>query len=364
MSRMREHRAVCGSRAPAVRYVGLLRWAAAGGLALGCSCQSINDASEFVIVGLPPDAGAPPQAVDECEAGDVMSCGPGPCLGQRVCELSENHVAVWGPCEPPLLGPFQTPEPVTGLELDVAAWGPALADAGGTLLFAAGTPEDIFRASRSGRGALFSAAAPLAAINTPGEEGTPFASADGLALYFYAIRQGGVGGRDLWVAERAAPGAELGAPTPLPVVNTSADEQNPWLSPDGRTLLFDSTRPGGQGQQDLWIARRPARGADFGEPENLAALNGPDYDQGPALSADGLSLFFASTRPGGQGDLDLWVASRGSLDAEFSEPENLEAVNSTGLDLDPALSADGAELFFSSSRDGAQRLYRAVRRCD
>ena len=87
-------------------------------------------------------------------------------------------------------------------------------------------------------------------------------------------------------------------------------------------------------------------------------------DEGAGLSADELEIVFASNRSGGQGGLDVWLASRSDVQSAFSAPENLSVVNSGGQDLDPALSTDGSELLFSSSRGGSQRLYRSVRGCE
>jgi hypothetical protein len=80
----------------------------------------------------------------------------------------------------------------------------------------------------------------------------------------------------------------------------------------------------------------------------------PDVnDTHPALSKDGLSLYFASTRPGGLGNYDLWVTERDSLDDCWKTPFNLgPAVNSSSEDLAPNLTTDGHWLFFHSKRLG------------
>lgn len=80
----------------------------------------------------------------------------------------------------------------------------------------------------------------------------------------------------------------------------------------------------------------------------------PDVnDTHPALSKDGLSLFFASTRPGGLGNYDLWVSERDSLDDCWKAPKPLgPVVNSSSEDLAPNLTTDGHWLFFHSKRRG------------
>lgn len=309
--------------------------------------------------------GKPDDASCECPAGSARACGPGPCAGQQTCLLSADASSTsWGPCVAPELGEFQAPELITGLSASGDLWGPALSADGLTLVFGAGFPENIFSATRTERGGAFSPATALAAVNTEGNEGTPFLSADGLTLYFYAIEPTGPDDRNLKLARRPALADGFGAPALLANLDTAADEQNPWVSADELRLVFDSNRPGGDGGQDLWLARRASRAANFEAPANLEALNTSASEEGAALSNDELVIFFASNRSGGQGSLDIWLASRGDDQSDFSAPENLGVVNSSGQDLDPALSADGTELFFSSSRAGAQQLYRSVRSCN
>ncbi len=74
-------------------------------------------------------------------------------------------------------------------------------------------------------------------------------------------------------------------------------------------------------------------------------------DTHPAISKDGLSLYFASTRVGGFGDYDLWVSHRDSLDACWGPPVNLgQPVNTSAREFAPNLSPDGHWLFFHSKR--------------
>lgn len=88
-------------------------------------------------------------------------------------------------------------------------------------------------------------------------------------------------------------------------------------------------------------------------PQNLGPVNSTATDQHPALSKDGLSLYFASNRTG---DQNIWVAQRNCTDAadegcDWGTPVMLgNAVNSQFLDAAPALSRDEHQLFFASQR--------------
>jgi hypothetical protein len=259
------------------------------------------------------------------------------------------------------LGEFGEPQAIVDVAPDLDIWSPALSTDAQTLYFAASPPgasETIYRAQRSADDA-FDAATPLANLATPGGEGTPFASADQLTLYFYSLRPGG--DRDLWIASRGALTSEFDEPRPLPGVNGFALDHLPWLSSDERTLIFVSSRAGGLGQSDLWTTTRAAIDAPFEPPVPLPGVNTP-LDEGRAsLTADRLAIIFSSARDGTLGDHDLWIATRSSPEAPFGAPTNLGVLNSTTRDIDPFLATNERELFFVSTRTGRSQLLRAVR---
>ncbi len=107
------------------------------------------------------------------------------------------------------------------------------------------------------------------------------------------------------------------------------------------------------------VAPARAQSSGWSQPQNLEAgpgtsssLNTPSLDGCPAESRDGLSLYMASTRPGGLGGIDIWVSRRGSEDAPWGAPENLgRPVNSDADDFCPTPVGRG-RLFFVSSRSG------------
>jgi hypothetical protein len=272
-----------------------------------------------------------------------------------------------------VLGEFQTPELLTGIEqslnpdLALNLWSPSLSTDGRTLFFAIsadGIDEQLATATRDDRGAVFSPATALAAINSPGQDGTPLLSADGLSLYFHSTREGGVGNRDVWLSTRADAGAEFTAPTLVAGVNGADVDHLPWVSPDELTLLWATNRSGGVGQDDIWMARRTVRGEAFSSVAPLPGINGTSNEGRAVLAADDLTIYFSSDRPGGVGGLDLWVATRNDGAGSFSQVANLAAVNSASSDTDLFLSADQRELLFSSARDGRIRLWRSIRECE
>jgi serine/threonine protein kinase len=193
-------------------------------------------------------------------------------------------------------------------------------------------------------------------INGAESDNTPSISADGLALYFGSWRPGGLGTMDLWIATRQTTDDQWGAPTHLgPTINSSFIDWSPSISFDGLDLFMHSDRPSSHGGDELWVARRKTTDDPWSEPVNLGPpVNSPSIEATPSISADGLLLFFQSDRPGGYGGpLDIWVARRATKDDPWEEPVNLgPVVNTTGLDGTPSISADGSTLYFASNRPG------------
>ncbi|MCI4671580.1 MAG: hypothetical protein MRZ79_25785 [Bacteroidia bacterium] len=93
-----------------------------------------------------------------------------------------------------------------------------------------------------------------------------------------------------------------------PTINTSYDEDAPFLTPDGKTLYFNSNGHGGEGDHDIWVSYRlDDTWSNWTEPVNLGhPVNSDAYDFDFTLSPDGKWGYFASAREGGFGDHDLY----------------------------------------------------------
>jgi len=280
-----------------------------------------------------------------------------------------------GPVEPPCdpcpcnSGPFGEPELVAGLGIAAGldSFGPAPSADGLTLyLSSEGAQEDIFFATRPTRANRFSPVELLPGVNDPSAaDGTPFINADDTALYFFSDRPDpqAPGDRDLWVATRAGAGAEFSTPALVPGVNTAELEHLPRLSPDGLSLMFVSGRDTVNLSSNIWQTSRANLSAPFSVPVELPGVNSDARDEGFWLSADGLTVFFASNREPAN-DMDLWVATRADVNGPFGEAENLSVLNTPSIEIDPAITLDGFELFFASDRGGSMQLYRSARICE
>ena len=134
-------------------------------------------------------------------------------------------------------------------------------------------------------------------------------------------------------SSRAQKYSDWSAPINLgPTVNSTSMDRGPAISKDGLSLYFASNRLGGFGGEDIYVSQRETRDDEWGPAMNLGpTINTTDNEMVPAFSRDGHLLFFASNRPGGFGGVDIWVSRREHTHDDFAwQPaENLGAgVNS------------------------------------
>ncbi len=143
-------------------------------------------------------------------------------------------------------------------------------------------------------------------INTEFWESSPSLSPDKKSLYFASSRQGGYGGKDIWVTNRNAAG-KWSAPINLgPTVNTTADEGCPFIHADNKTLYFNSNGHDGYGLTDLFLARKKDDDT-WGNPVNLGyPINTIDDEGSLIVSANGSTAFYASDGGDTKGGLDLY----------------------------------------------------------
>jgi len=250
-------------------------------------------------------------------------------------------------------------------------------------------------------------------INTSSSDQAPVLSPDGLSLYFGSDRPGSFGNTDLWVSHRVSEDSPWQTPVNLGApINTAAVESGPNLSRDGLMLFFQSSRPGGQGSNDIYVSRRtnPHDDLGWGAPMNLGPdvnssigefgpwfqehdddgpmlyfargpvntftdiyaapmthtgqprgpahlvteLSDPNFTDGrPTVAANGKEIIFFSARLGSLGSADLWRSTRPTVHDAWSQPVNLGAPpNTSDNDLLPFLTRNGHTLLFTSDRIG------------
>jgi len=121
--------------------------------------------------------------------------------------------------------------------------------------------------------------------------------------------------------EEVAPG-EWSTPVYVHLGDTAYSFLYPAISSDGLTLYFSSDMPGGFGEYDLWRATRKSTADDFGRPVNLSSIiNTPGREIMPVLRNDSLMYFSSDGHPG-VGGQDLF-STKLNPNGKFSTPENL-----------------------------------------
>ena len=249
----------------------------------------------------------------------------------------------------------------------------------------------------------------LAELDTTYANQNPTLTADLLELFFTSGRADN--SADVWTARRASPQDPFDAPAIVAEVSTSSFETSPAVTLDGLTLYYGSDRSGGLGEVDIWQVTRPDRTTPWSDLQNVAALNSTAKDiprplgqhelvmplgsqrassvgyqtflaARPAitqpfgalnlvsglatdqdavadgfLTGDGLTLFYSVTPP--DQSPDLFMATRPSTAAPFSQPAPLGDLNTPSDERDPWLSPDGGTFFFSSNRGGNLQIYEA-----
>lgn len=143
-------------------------------------------------------------------------------------------------------------------------------------------------------------------VNTEFWESSPALSPDKRVLYFSSNRPGGYGGRDLYMSVRQNNGRWSKAINLGPGINSAGDELAPFIHADNQTLFYTSDGLPGYGNSDLFVIRKNDKG-EWGLPENLGyPINTIENEGSLAVSADGLTAYYASDRSDSRGNLDLY----------------------------------------------------------
>jgi Tol biopolymer transport system component len=143
-------------------------------------------------------------------------------------------------------------------------------------------------------------------VNTPSHD-TWASAAQNRTIYFFSGREGGMGRSDVYRSTfkngKHASVENLGNG-----INTEYVDNDPYIAPDESYLIFCSNRPQGMGKLDMYVAFMKPDGS-FAKPVNLGkAVNSSAHEERPYVTPDGKYLFFTTTR---NGCLDIyWVDAK------------------------------------------------------
>ncbi|HMX78622.1 MAG TPA: flagellar motor protein MotB, partial [Chitinophagaceae bacterium] len=230
---------------------------------------------------------------------------------------------------------------------------PILSIDGSELIFTrrlTGTNEDFFVSKKDSSGWRMAKPAD-GNINTPQSEAAQTLSADGeWMIYAASGREDSYGNYDLYMAQKTNEEWEdvyhfgLG-------INTDQWEAQPSLSPDRKDLYFASRRPGGFGGIDIYVSHLKPNGY-YSQPENMGpGINTSGDDQCPFIHADNQTLYFTSNGWPGYGDDDLFVV-RKQPNGEWGKPENLGyPINTIEKEGTMCIAADGKTAYYAADRN-------------
>lgn len=292
---------------------------------------------------------------------------------------------------------------VLGLVLMTSACSAELMDPSGTATDASTSRGDASDGAQPDAFVLgpWSTPAPIATASTAADEDDGTLSSTGLELFFSIVNTADGNRKDLYVATRATTSAPFGAPTKLPFSLTGTSEETPRLAPNDKTIYFASDRAGGPGGLDIYQATRQnvmgawstpvlvagpnttlnekwfmpcGMGNDYlvvagtdlaagtiggGAPAMVAELSSPQAETGTFLTADCLTVYFASARSVPTG---IFTAHRASKAAPWQAPTAVtDFATLGGAQEDPWLAADGRTFVFVSSISGSKNIYLSTR---
>lgn len=169
----------------------------------------------------------------------------------------------------------------------------------------------------------------------------PSITADGLEIF-------GSSTGDIVHATRASRDDAFSQLVALPEpVNTALDEGFPAISDDGLELFFVTTDMGNAFSD---ASRRPSRMDAFGSPQRAGIFGGVD------ISRDRLTIYSSDYQS------PIRISQRSDLSSPFTGTIDLPGpVNAVGVNASPSISSDDLDLYFQSDRSGTRRPYVAHR---
>ncbi len=222
-----------------------------------------------------------------------------------------------------------------------------------------GMHEDFFVSSNSGES--WGTAQNLRGVNSLMNEGAPSLSADGKLIFFtacalyddYGAGRSGFGSCDIFYSYKQgkswSPAKNLGGE-----VNTGVWESQPSFSADGKTLYFIRGKRSGEGisQQDIYYSELTEQGTWTKAQKIPGAVNTPYVEESVFIHPDGETLYFSSDGHPGMGGLDLFMSKKHS-DGSWGTPVNLGyPINTAGDENSLLVSAGGELAVFASDRPG------------
>lgn len=169
---------------------------------------------------------------------------------------------------------------------------------------------------------------------------------------------------DIYYADKTYEGFEQAVKLPTSINREGTTSTQPSVSYNPVTgeeyLYFASDRVEGKGGMDIW--RSEINGSSFSEPVNVEVINTMEDELTPFYHNETATLYFSSNGYLGMGGYDVF--SSFNSENGFSTPENLRPpVNSSFNDLYYSLNSEGTKAYLSSNRTGSLFLEASYEAC-
>jgi hypothetical protein len=188
----------------------------------------------------------------------------------------------------------------------------------------------------------FGAAALVAGLASTTEDAGLRLSPDERTGYFFSAR---TGKRQLYTAHRATATATFTGVAVLANVN-SGEPFDPAITADGLTVFFVSHRT--FTDDDVLQATRSATTGDFGSPRTVANVDTAASEVGPYVARDGTTLYFVREVASHPTVLRALTSALGG----FASPSVVAELDGPTSDSAPVVSGDGLTLYWGSDRPG------------
>jgi len=137
-------------------------------------------------------------------------------------------------------------------------------------------------------------------------------------------------------------------PVPIDALNSEFEDGTPNLTLDYREIYYTRCEAGKREQKGCAVMHSDKKSDIWSEPKNLGLMPDSIIAAHPAISPDGLTLYFVSDLKGGFGGKDIYVVTREKPSSPWSKPHNAGPdINTRGDELFPFVRNDGT-LYFSS----------------
>ena len=212
-------------------------------------------------------------------------------------------------------------------------------------------PSDIFFAQKDDKGKWGKPQTIDSELNTAFDEGACSFSPDSRTMYLTQCKTDPSYPRYAVICTSQRSDASWSKATELPITrDTLSTFAHPAVSPDGLWLYFVSDMPGGLGGYDIW--RAPLTSSGVGPVENLGApINTPGNEMFPTFRPNG-DLYFSSDGHPGLGGLDIFIAKPTESGWEMEHPGY--PLNSQGDDFGMTFEGLHNRGYFSSNRGDAR----------